>query len=112
MWAGLGFMKKKVVLLNSRQEEQLPFTPEIQSKFFKTPPCLPKSKLALLQRNRLMMLSVLEMYFQEEIKKNKVTDADEDEDNNLDATITRINSEDNRDEKHKNCLLKYFSRLG
>ncbi len=28
------------------------------------------------------------------LKKNKVTDADEDEEDNLDATITRINSED------------------
>jgi hypothetical protein len=36
-----------------------------------------------------MMLSVLEMYFQE-IKKKKVTDADEDG-GDSDATITRIN---------------------
>jgi hypothetical protein len=41
MWARSGLTKKKVVLLNSRQE-QLPFTPETQSKFFKTPPRLPK----------------------------------------------------------------------
>jgi hypothetical protein len=41
-WAGLGLSKKKVVLLHSRQE-QLPFTPETQSQFFKTPPRLSKS---------------------------------------------------------------------
>jgi hypothetical protein len=97
MWVGLGLMKKKAVLLNSRQEP-LPFTPETQSKFFKTPPRLPKSNLALLQRNRSMMLSVLDMYFQEIEKNKKVTDADEDEEDNSDATITRINSEDDRDE--------------
>jgi hypothetical protein len=45
-----------------------------------------------------MMLSVLEMYFQE----IKVTDADEDEEDNLDAAITRINSEDDRDKMNEN----------
>jgi hypothetical protein len=69
MWIGLGLTKKKVVLLNLRQE-QLPFTPETQSKFSKTSPRLPKSNLALLRRNRSMMLSVMDMYF-EEIEKNK-----------------------------------------
>ena len=62
MWIGLGLTKKKVVLLNSRQE-QLPFTPETQSKFSKTPPRLPKSNLALLRRNRSMVLSVMDVYF-------------------------------------------------
>jgi hypothetical protein len=100
MWVGLGLTKKNVVLLNSRQE-QIPFTPETQSKFFKAPPRLPKSNLALLQRNRSMMLSVLEMYFQE-IEKNELTDADEDEEDNSNATITRIKYEDGRDEMHKN----------
>ena len=101
MWAGLRLTKRKVVLLNSRQE-QLPFTPETQWKFYKTPPRLPKSNLALLQRNRSMMLSVLDMYFQEIEKNKKVTDADEDEEDNSDATITRINSDEDRDEMHEN----------
>ena len=43
-WVGLGLMKKTVVLLNSRQE-QLPFTPETQSRFFKTPPAYPSLAL-------------------------------------------------------------------
>ena len=47
MWIGLGLMKKEIVILNSMQE-QLAFTPESQSTFFKTPPRLPKSNLALL----------------------------------------------------------------
>jgi hypothetical protein len=38
-----------------------------------------------------MMLSVLDMYYQE-IKKNKVKDDNEDVEDNLDATITRINN--------------------
>jgi hypothetical protein len=104
MWIlGLRLTEKKVVLLNSRQE-QLPFTPETQWKFSKTPPRLPKSNLALLQRNRSMMLSVMDMYFQEIEKNKKVTDADEDdeEDNHLDATITRINSDEDQDEMHEN----------
>jgi hypothetical protein len=99
MWVGLGLMKKKVVLLNLRQE-QLAFTPETQSKFSKTPPHLPKSNLALLQRNRSMMLSLLDMYFQG--IENKEKDAYEDmEDNDLDATITRTNSDKDPDEMHK-----------
>ncbi len=51
-----------------------------------------------------MMLSVMDMYFQEIEKNKKVTDADEDdeEDNHSDATITRINSEEDRDEMHEN----------
>jgi hypothetical protein len=36
LWVGLGLMKKKVVLLNSRQE-QLAVTPETQTKVFKKP---------------------------------------------------------------------------
>ena len=103
MWIGFGLTKKKVVLLNSRQE-QLPFTLKTQSKFSKTPPRLPKSNLALLRRNRSMMLSVMDMYFQEIEKNKKVTDADEDdeEDSHSDATITRINSDEDRDEMHEN----------
>jgi hypothetical protein len=90
MWIGLGWTKKKVVLLNlgwtkkkvvllNLRQEQLSFTPETQWKFFKTPPRLPKSNLVLLQRNRLMMLSVMDMYFQEIEKNKKVTDADKDD---------------------------------
>jgi hypothetical protein len=71
LWVGLGFMKKYVVLLNLRQE-QLAVTPETQTRFFKATTNLPKSNLAWLQRKRLMMLSVLDMYFQE-IEENKVT---------------------------------------
>jgi hypothetical protein len=102
MWVGLGLMKKKVVLVNLRQQEQLPLTPETRSRFFKTPPRLPKYNLASLQRKRLMMLSVLDICTSKRLR-NKVTDgADEDEEDNLDATITKINSEDDRDEMHKN----------
>jgi hypothetical protein len=74
MWIGLGSMdkNKKVVLLNSREEE-LAFTPETQSKFFKTPPRLPMSNLALLQRNRSMMLSVLDLYYEQIETNSKVT---------------------------------------
>jgi hypothetical protein len=36
MWIGLGLRKKKIVLLNSRQEQLPFFTPETQSKFSKT----------------------------------------------------------------------------
>ena len=110
MWVGLGLRKKEtVVLLNARQEK-ISFTPETQSRFFKkkTRP-LPKSNLALLRRNRSMMLSVLDMYF-EEIEKNKqltTDDAVEDEDDNSDATPTsitrRVNSEDDGvNEMHEN----------
>jgi hypothetical protein len=51
-----------------------------------------------------MMLSVMDMYFQEIEKDKKVKDADEDdkEDNDLDATITRINSDEDGDEMHEN----------
>jgi hypothetical protein len=52
-----------------------------------------------------MILSMLDMYFQE-IEKNKVTDADkhgeDNSDNNSDATITRINSEDDLNKMRKN----------
>jgi hypothetical protein len=43
-----------------------------------------------------MMLSVMDMYFQEIEKNKKVTDTDEDDedDNHSDATITRINSDE------------------
>jgi hypothetical protein len=52
-----------------------------------------------------MMLSVMDMYFFQEIEKNKkVTDADEDdeEDNDSDAIITRMKSDEDQDEMHEN----------
>jgi hypothetical protein len=54
-----------------------------------------------------MMLSVMDMYFQEIEKNKKVTDADEDdeEDNHSDATITRINSEAVPHVRHHFCRL-------
>jgi hypothetical protein len=50
-----------------------------------------------------MMLSMLNMCYQE-IEKNKAADADEDEEDNLDAAITRIKSEDN----HDNNMYEYL----
>jgi hypothetical protein len=51
-----------------------------------------------------MMLSVMDVYFQDIVNNKKVTDADEDdeEDNDSDATITRINSDEDKDEMHEN----------
>jgi hypothetical protein len=51
-----------------------------------------------------MMLSLMDIYFQEIEKNKKVTDADEDdeEDNDSDATTTRINSDEDQDEMHEN----------
>jgi hypothetical protein len=88
MWIGLGSMdkNKKVVVLNSREDE-LAFTPETQSKFFKTPPRVPMSNLALLQRNGSMMLSVMDLYYEQIETSSKVTDDDEVEGDNSDATI-------------------------
>jgi hypothetical protein len=85
-------MKKKVVGLNSRQAH-LPFTPETQMTFFKTPPGLPKSNFAFLQKKRSMMLSLLDTCNQK-IEKNRQTYADEDKQDNLDATMNRINNGD------------------
>jgi hypothetical protein len=73
--------------------------PGTQSTHFNTPPWLPKSNQALLRKNSSMMLSLLGVY-NDEIEKNKQTDADDEQDN-LDATTDRINSSDDDRDKDR-----------
>ena len=74
------------------------FTLQQNNQCLNTLPRLPKSNLALLQKNRMMMLSMLDIYNQE-IKKNKQTHADEDEQDNLNATMNRIKYGDHQDKE-------------
>jgi hypothetical protein len=69
LWIGLGSIKKKPAGA---------FNPTTQSTFFKTPPRLPKSSHALLQKSRLMMLAVLDLYHKDNEKKKKQADDDND----------------------------------
>jgi hypothetical protein len=87
LWIGLGWIKKKPAGS---------FNPATQSTFFKTPPRLPKSSHALLQKSRSMMLAVLDLYHQD-IVKNKQADDDDDKNNNLE-----VNKGNDRDKMDKN----------
>ncbi len=99
-WIGLGSeskkKKKKKAVLGGARKVDPAFNPGTQSTFFKTPPRLPKSNQALLRKSSSMILSLLDVY-NEEIEKNKQTDA-EDEQDDLDATTNRINSADDDDQ--------------
>ncbi len=99
-WIGLGLeskkKKKKKAVLGGARKVDPAFNPGTQSTFFKTPPRLPKSNQALLRKSSSMILSLLDVY-NEEIEKNKQTDA-EDEQDDLDATTNRINSADDDDQ--------------
>jgi hypothetical protein len=87
LWIGLGWIKKKPAGS---------FNPATQSTFFKTPPRLPKSSHALLQKSRSMMLAVLDLYHQD-IVKNKQADDDDDKNDNLE-----VNKGNDRDKMDKN----------
>ena len=99
-WIGLGLeskkKKKKKAVLGGARKVDPAFNPGTQSTFFKTRPRLPKSNQALLRKSSSMILSLLDVY-NEEIEKNKQTDA-EDEQDDLDATTNRINSADDDDQ--------------
>jgi hypothetical protein len=87
-WIGVGLEpKKKKSVLDDARKVDIALNPGTQSTFFKTPPRLPKSNQALLRKNSSMMLSLLGVY-NEEIEKNKQTDADNEQDD-LDATKDR-----------------------
>jgi hypothetical protein len=104
-WIGIGLepKKKKKAVLHEARKVYTALNPGTQSTLFKTPPWLPKSNQAMLQKNSSMMLSLLGVY-NEEIEKNKQTDADNEQDD-IDATTDRINSADDdrdKDSIHEN----------
>jgi hypothetical protein len=100
-WIGIGLepKKKKKAVLDGARKVDTALNPGTQSTHFKTPPQLPKSNQALLRKKSSMMLSLLGVY-SDEIKKNKQIDA-HDEQDNLDATIDRINSSDDGRDKDR-----------
>jgi hypothetical protein len=103
-WIGIGLepkkkkTKKKAVLDGARKVDTA-LNPGTQSMHFKTPPRLPKSNQALLRKNSSMMLSLLGVY-NDEIEKNKQTDANDEQDD-LNATTDRINSSDDDRDKDR-----------
>jgi hypothetical protein len=100
-WIGIGVEpKKKKAVLDDVRKVDTALNPGTQSTLFKTPPQLPKSNQALLQKKSSMMLSLLGVY-KEEIEKNKQTDANNEQDN-IDATTDRINSAD--DDRDKDSI--------
>jgi hypothetical protein len=92
--------KKKKAVLDDARKVDTALNPGTQSTLFKTPPRLPKSNQALLQKNSSKMLSLLGVY-NKEFEKNKQTDVDNEQDD-IDATTDRINSAD--DDRDKDSI--------
>jgi hypothetical protein len=114
-WSGIGMepkkkkkkKKKKKAVLDDARKVDTALNPATQSTLFKTPPRLPKSNQALLQKKSSMMLSLLGVY-NKEIEKNKQTYANNEQDD-IDATTDRINSAD--DDQDKDSIDKNLCTL-